>query len=153
MRGRQYQALTDGTYFINRWFATVESKPKTLVPIGYVGVVISFFGLEGQDISGDNFRHGERVATGQKRGLGQNRFRRASMHSTTTPARLSSCRQPTLLLHWITGKTEQSHKYDENLRSIDLVTLDAYEPRLAAQPGRAYRLSKSRRAWCSDSAT
>jgi uncharacterized membrane protein YqiK len=33
------------------------------------------------------------------------------------------------VLHWITGKTE-SHRYDESLRSIDLVTRDAYEPLL-----------------------
>jgi uncharacterized membrane protein YqiK len=33
-RGRQFQTLTDGTYFINRWFATVELMPKTVVPIG-----------------------------------------------------------------------------------------------------------------------
>ncbi len=38
-RGRQYQVLTDGTYFLNRWFASVELIPKTVVPIGYVGVV------------------------------------------------------------------------------------------------------------------
>ena len=33
------------------------------------------------------------------------------------------------VLHWITGKTE-SHRYDESLQSIDLVTKDAYEPML-----------------------
>jgi uncharacterized membrane protein YqiK len=33
------------------------------------------------------------------------------------------------VLHWITGKHE-SHRFDESLRSIDLVTRDAYEPML-----------------------
>ncbi len=33
------------------------------------------------------------------------------------------------VLHWVTGKTE-SHRYDESLKSIDLVTKDAYEPLL-----------------------
>ncbi len=33
------------------------------------------------------------------------------------------------VLHWITGKSE-SHHYDESLKSIDLVTKDAYEPLL-----------------------
>ena len=33
------------------------------------------------------------------------------------------------VLHWVTGRTE-SHRYDESLRSIDLVTKDAYEPTL-----------------------
>ena len=31
------------------------------------------------------------------------------------------------VLHWITGKSEV-HRYDESLRSIDLITKDAYEP-------------------------
>src|SRR5205823_14134354 len=30
-RGRQYVPLTDGTYFINRWFATIEITPKSVV--------------------------------------------------------------------------------------------------------------------------
>ena len=33
------------------------------------------------------------------------------------------------VLHWVTGRTE-THRYDESLRSIDLVTKDAYEPTL-----------------------
>ena len=33
------------------------------------------------------------------------------------------------VLHWITGRTE-THRYDDSLRSIDLVTKDAYEPNL-----------------------
>ena len=65
-RGRQYVPLTDGTYFINRWFAKVELIPKTVVPIGYVGVVVSYYGRQGQDVSGDGFRHGERVAEGER---------------------------------------------------------------------------------------
>jgi hypothetical protein len=39
-RGKQLQVLTDGTFFINRWFATIEKKPKTLIPIGYVGDIL-----------------------------------------------------------------------------------------------------------------
>src|SRR5207253_2411190 len=65
-RGRQYVPLTDGTYFINRWFATVEVVPKTVVPIGYVGVVVSYYGRTGTDTSGIHFRHGERVAEGER---------------------------------------------------------------------------------------
>ena len=46
-RGLQYVPLTDGTYFINRWFASIESIPKMIVPIGYVGVVVSYYGRSG----------------------------------------------------------------------------------------------------------
>ena len=52
-RGKQLQVLTDGTFFINRWFATVEVRPKTLIPIGYVGVVVSYYGSKGEDVTGE----------------------------------------------------------------------------------------------------
>ena len=53
-RGKQLQVLTDGTFFINRWFATVEVRPKTLIPIGYVGVVVSYYGSKGEDVTGES---------------------------------------------------------------------------------------------------
>ncbi|MDP6556665.1 MAG: SPFH domain-containing protein [Pirellulaceae bacterium] len=127
-RGRQFAVLTDGTYFINRWFATVETNAKTVVPIGQVGVVVSYFGKEGSDVSGEAFRHGERVASGE-RGVqaktlspGKYAFNEFAGHVHLVPT-------TNFVLHWITGRTE-SHKYDESLKSIDLVTADAYEPAL-----------------------
>ena len=53
-RGKQLQVLTDGTFFINRWFATAEIKPKTMIPIGYVGVVVGYYGERGRR----RIRHG-----------------------------------------------------------------------------------------------
>ncbi len=127
-RGRQYLTLTDGTYFINRWFATVEMNPKTVIPIGYVGVVVSYVGRCGDDVSGTEFRHGEQVAPGEKGvwektlGPGKYAFNRYAGSIIAVPT-------TNFVLHWITGRSE-SHKYDESLRSIDLVTKDAYEPLL-----------------------
>jgi uncharacterized membrane protein YqiK len=125
-RGRQFVPLTDGTYFINRWFATVELTPKTIVPIGHVGVVVSYHGKAGQDLSGISFRHGERVAEGS-RGVqtktlcpGKYAFNTCAGHVHLVPT-------TNFVLHWITGRSE-SHRYDESLKSIDLVTTDAYEP-------------------------
>jgi len=65
-RGKQLQVLTDGTFFINRWFATVELRPKTLIPIGFVGVVVSYYGSKGVDVTGAGFRYGEQVESGQR---------------------------------------------------------------------------------------
>jgi uncharacterized membrane protein YqiK len=127
-RGKQYVPLTDGTYFINRWFATVEPVPKTMVPIGYVGVVVSYYGRIGQDVSGAAFRHGERVAEGERGvlekplGPGKYPFNPYAGNIVLVPT-------TNFVLHWVTGKSE-SHRYDESLRSIDLVTHDAYEPML-----------------------
>jgi uncharacterized membrane protein YqiK len=127
-RGRQYLPLTDGTYFINRWFATVERIPKTVIPIGYVGVVVSYYGRTGHDLSGDAFRHGERVTEGE-RGVWERPLGPGKYAFNTYAGSISLVPTTNFVLHWITGKTE-THRYDESLRSIDLVTRDAYEPRL-----------------------
>ena len=65
-RGKQLQVLTDGTFFLNRWFATVEVRSKTLIPIGYVGVVVSYYGSKGEDVTGVGFRYGEQVEHNQR---------------------------------------------------------------------------------------
>ncbi|HMC11509.1 MAG TPA: SPFH domain-containing protein [Pirellulaceae bacterium] len=127
-RGRQYQPLTDGTYFINRWFATVEQIPKTVVPIGYVGVVVSYYGQAGDDLSGIAFRHGERVAEGQ-RGVWERPFGPGKYAFNTYAGQIVLVPTTNFVLHWVTGRSE-THRYDDSLRSIDLVTRDAYEPRL-----------------------
>ena len=127
-RGRQYQALTDGTYFINRWLATVELIPKTVVPIGYVGVVVSYFGRAGRDLSGDAFRHGERVTEGE-RGVWERPYGPGKYAFNTYAGQIVLVPTTNFVLHWVTGRSE-THRYDDSLRSIDLVTRDAYEPRL-----------------------
>jgi uncharacterized membrane protein YqiK len=127
-RGRQYYCLTDGTYFINRWFASVEMIPKTVVPIGYVGVVVSYYGRIGQDVSGEGFRHGERVLEGE-RGVLHKPLGPGKYAFNTYAGNIILVPTTNFVLHWVTGRTEP-HRYDESLRSIDLVTKDAYESML-----------------------
>ncbi|MDB5312527.1 MAG: domain / Band 7 family protein [Gemmataceae bacterium] len=127
-RGRQYAPLTDGTYFINRWFASVELVAKTVVPIGHVGVVVSYVGRAGRDVSGTSFRHGERVQEGE-RGVWERPLGPGKYPFNVYAGQVIQVPTTNFVLHWITGKTE-AHKFDEGLRSIDLVTRDAYEPLL-----------------------
>ena len=128
LRGRQYAPIVDGTFFINRWFATVEKVDKFVVPIGYVGVVVSYYGKTGADTSGTTFRHGERVHEGERGvwdstlGPGKYPFNKYAGNIVLVPT-------TNFVLHWITGRTE-SHKYDDTLKSISLITKDAYEPEL-----------------------
>lgn len=125
-RGKQLQVLTDGTYFINRWFATVEIHFKTLIPIGYVGVVVSYHGVKGEDLTGDKFRYGEQVDPGHrgvwKRALPPGKY-------PLNPYALKVELVPTVnfVLRWVTGMVEQ-HEYDKDLKSIELITADGYEP-------------------------
>ena len=127
-RGRQLQVLTDGTYFINRWFATVELKPKTLIPIGYVGVIISYYGQSGEDVTGNQFRYGEQVNSGS-RGVWKQAL--APGKYALNPYALKIEMVPTVnfVLRWVSGQTE-THRYDEQLASIPIITADAYEPLL-----------------------
>lgn len=127
-RGKQLQVLTDGTFFINRWFATVELQPKTLIPIGYVGVVVSYYGNRGEDVTGQTFRYGEQVESGE-RGVWRQALPPGKY--ALNPYALTVELVPTVnfVLRWITGRTE-NHRYDEGLSSIELVTADAYEPTL-----------------------
>jgi uncharacterized membrane protein YqiK len=125
-RGKQLQVLTDGTFFINRWFATVEMRPKTVIPIGYVGVVVSYYGSKGEDLSGIAFRYGEQVEPGHrgvwKLALPPGKF-------ALNPFALKVELVPTVnfVLRWITGVMEE-HQYDKDLTSISLITADGYEP-------------------------
>ncbi|MCB1049935.1 MAG: hypothetical protein KDC71_04995 [Acidobacteria bacterium] len=127
-RGKQLQVLTDGTFFLNRWFATVEIHPKTMIPIGYVGVVVSYFGIKGKDLTGDIFRYGEQVEPGYrgvwKRPLSPGKYPLNPYAQTVELV-------PTInfVLRWITG-TVEVHEYDKDLKSIDLITADGYEPTL-----------------------
>src|SRR5258708_11489487 len=66
-RGRQLQVLVEGTYYINRLFATVQPIPKTIIEVGFVGVVVSYIVDKGGYLSGDEYKDGEMVEKGYKR--------------------------------------------------------------------------------------
>jgi uncharacterized membrane protein YqiK len=125
-RGKQYTPLLDGTYFINRWFASIEHIPKEVVEIGQVGVVVSYYGKKGEDTSGVQFRHGERVHQGE-RGVWETTLGPGKYPFNTYAGKIIRVPTTNFVLHWITGKSE-SHHYDDSLKSIDLITKDAYEP-------------------------
>lgn len=127
-RGKQLQVLTDGTYFINRWFASVELTPKTLIPIGYVGVVIGYFGGNGQDVTGANFRYGEQVENG-RRGVWKQALTPGKYALNPYALKVELVPTVNFVLRWISGQVE-NHRYDEHLASIPLITADGYEPML-----------------------
>jgi len=127
-RGKQLQVLTDGTYYINRLFATVEFRPKTVVPIGFVGVVVSFFGKEGIDTTGSDYKHGELVSVGCK-GVLEKPLMPGKYAFNTDAGRVVLVPTTNIILKWNRGEIG-SHKYDENLTEVDIITKDAFEPSL-----------------------
>ena len=127
-RGKQLQVLTDGTYYINRLFATIELRPKTVVPIGFVGVVVSFFGATGVDTTGSDYRHGELVGEGCK-GVLEKPLMPGKYAFNTDAGKVVLVPTTNIILKW--NKSEWGdHKYDENLSEVDIITKDAFEPSL-----------------------
>ena len=127
-RGKQIQVLTDGTYYINRLFATIEYRPKTVVPIGSVGVVVSFFGKEGTDTTGSDYKHGELVQNGC-RGVLEKPLMAGKYAFNTDAGKVVLVPTTNIILKWNKSETG-AHKYDENLTEVDIITKDAFEPAL-----------------------
>ncbi len=125
-RGKQLQVLTDGTYFVNRWFATVSLEPKTVIPIGYVGVVVSYHGKSGEDQTGERFRYGEQVEPGE-RGVWKRALPPGKYALNPFAAKVELVPTVNFVLRWVTGQTE-SHQYDKDLQSLELITADGFEP-------------------------
>jgi uncharacterized membrane protein YqiK len=127
-RGRQQQALADGTYYINRLFATVERIPKTVVEVGQVGVVVSYTGAKGADLSGADYRHGEMVEPG-KRGVWSAPLLPGKYAFNAYAGRVVMVPTTNIILKWIKNQTG-AHRLDENLAEVSLITKDAFEPSL-----------------------
>jgi uncharacterized membrane protein YqiK len=128
LRGRQLQVLVEGTYYINRLFATVESIPKTVVEVGTVGVVVSYTGVEGTDLTGADYKHGELVAVGT-RGVWNDPLLPGKYAFNTYAGKVVIVPTTNFILKWSQSEVG-SHRYDENLAEVSLITKDAFEPSL-----------------------
>jgi uncharacterized membrane protein YqiK len=128
LRGRQLQVLVEGTYYLNRLFATVEMIAKTVIDVGFVGVVVSYTGQTGADLSGSDYRHGELVAKGS-RGVWSEPLLPGKYPFNTYAGKVIPVPTTNIILKWIHAEVG-SHHYDENLTEVSLITKDAFEPSL-----------------------
>ncbi len=127
-RGRQLQVLVEGTYYINRLFATVEMIPKTIIDVGMVGVVVSYTGTAGADQSGSEYRHGELVERG-RRGVWSEPMLPGKYAFNTYAGKVLPVPTTNIILKWIRSDIG-AHRLDENLSEVSLITKDAFEPSL-----------------------
>jgi uncharacterized membrane protein YqiK len=128
MRGRQLQVLVEGTYYLNRLFATVEMIQKTIIEVGFVGVVVSYTGKLSEDLSGSEYRHGELVSTGS-RGVWSEPLLPGKYAFNTYAGKVVPVPTTNIILKWIKSEVG-SHHFDENLSEVSLITKDAFEPSL-----------------------
>jgi len=127
-RGRQLQVIVEGTWYINRLFATVEEVPKTIIPVGNVGVVIFYTGPRTADVSGEQYRHGELVSNGS-RGVWKDPLLPGKYAFNTYAGKIEIIPTVNFILKWVRGEVG-AMKLDENLSEISLITKDAFEPTL-----------------------
>lgn len=125
-RGRQLQVLADGSYFLNRIFATVELVGKTVIDVGTVGVVVSYNGRHGTDLSGQAYRHGELVEVGS-RGVWSTPLLPGKYAFNTYAGNIITVPTTNFVLKW-TKEQFGEHRLDENLSEVSLITKDAFEP-------------------------
>lgn len=123
-RGLQPQVILAGSYNINPWAVQIEETYMTEIPIGYVGVVISYIGQEGTDLTGEDFKHGNIVEKGYKgvwlEPLGPGKYpinkyiMRVEMVPTTN-----------LVLNWASARSE-AHNLDKHLSTITVRSKDGF---------------------------
>jgi len=123
-RGLQQQVVLAGLYNFNPWFVQVEEVEMVTIPIGNVGVVNSYVGEEGVDVSGDEFKHGNIVSKGQKGvwaepfGPGRYPLNPYTMKTELVPT-------TNLVLNWADARTE-SHNLDRHLSTITVRSKDGF---------------------------
>jgi len=123
-RGLQPQVILAGSYNLNPWAVQMEEIPMTEIPIGYVGVVISYIGLEGSDLTGSEFKHGNIVEKGFKGvwleplGPGKYPVNKYIMKVELVPT-------TNLVLNWAAARSE-AHNLDKNLSTITVRSKDGF---------------------------
>jgi len=123
-RGLQPQIVLAGSYNINQWAVQIEAIPMTEVPIGYVGVVISYIGEDGKDLTGESFKHGSIVNKGFRgvwmEPLGPGRY---PINAFTMKVELVPTTN--LVLNWANARSE-AHNLDKNLCTITVRSKDGF---------------------------
>ncbi|HUQ08505.1 MAG TPA: SPFH domain-containing protein [Kofleriaceae bacterium] len=122
-RGLQEQVLLSGAWNLNPWFVRVELIPLTEIPIGYVGVVVSYVGQEHVDLTGADFTHGDLVERGRK-GVWVEPLLPGKHPVNTQVMKVELVPTTNIVLNWA-GRTE-SHQYDERLAPITVRSKDGF---------------------------
>ncbi len=123
-RGLQPQVILAGSYYINPWAVQIEENPMTDIPIGHVGVVISYIGEDGLDVTGESFKHGNIVTKGfrgvwmEPLGPGKYPINKYTMKVELVPT-------TNLVLNWANARSE-SHMLDKNLSTITVRSKDGF---------------------------
>ena len=96
----------------------------TDVPIGHVGVVISYVGEDGKDLTGDGFKHGNIVEKGF-RGVWMQPLGPGKYPINTFTMKVELVPTTNLVLNWANARSE-AHALDKNLCTITVRSKDGF---------------------------
>jgi uncharacterized membrane protein YqiK len=122
-RGLQEQVLLSGSWNLNPWFVQVEQVPMTEIPIGYVGVVISYVGRAHEDVSGSEFKHGDLVNPGHK-GVWVSPLYPGKHPINPRVMKVELVPTTNIVLNW--ASRSEAHNYDAKLMSITVRSRDGF---------------------------
>jgi uncharacterized membrane protein YqiK len=122
-RGLQEEVLMSGSWNLNPWLVQVEQVPLTEIPIGYVGVVVSYVGREHLDVSGDTFTHGDLVERGRK-GVWVEPLLPGKHPVNVRVMKVELVPTTNIVLNW--AQRTEAHHYDERLSSILVRSKDGF---------------------------
>ncbi|MFT3699755.1 MAG: SPFH domain-containing protein [Kofleriaceae bacterium] len=122
-RGLQEEVLLSGAWNLNPWFVSVELIQLTEIPIGYVGVVVSYVGGEHVDISGDGFSHGDLVEKGRK-GVWVEPLLPGKHPVNARAMKVELVPTTNIVLNW--ANRSETHAYDSGLSSITVRSRDGF---------------------------
>src|SRR5262245_54304218 len=122
-RGLQEEVLLSGSWNLNPWLVQVEQVQLTEIPIGYVGVVVSYVGREHVDISGDSFTHGDLVEKGRK-GVWAEPLLPGKHPLNSRVMKVELVPTTNIVLNW--AQQTEAHHYDERLSSILVRSRDCF---------------------------
>jgi uncharacterized membrane protein YqiK len=123
-RGLQEEVLLPGKYYINPNFANVETEEMIRVEVGFVGVVNSFIGDAGQDVSGEGFKHGNIVKEGQK-GIWERTLDPGLYPINPRLQDVLMVPTTNIVLNWKDGTIEE-HQLDTELKTITVRSQDGF---------------------------
>lgn len=123
-RGLQEQVIQAGNYTLNPWAVEVEKVPMTQIPIGHAGVVISYVGDEGKDLTGEGFKHGNIVKRGEK-GVCITPLDPGKYAINPYTHKIEIVPTTNLVLNWANARTE-SHNLDKGLSTITVRSKDGF---------------------------
>lgn len=134
-KGLQEEVMLAGTYYLNPLFARVAMRDLIQVPIGHVGVVVSFVG-ESASVPDATLQPGEGPRAGEspKHGRIVERGQKGVWREPLDPGRYPINPEthvveivPTtnIVLNWAEAKTE-AHNLDRNLSTIKVQSKDGF---------------------------